>query len=153
MASLRGLLFGGILGLSGGLFLGIVIGALLMGGLTYVQTGGTNIPYNTQHSTVANGFIAKDTTKGIIWQLKHVMTTQGKYGGSYDTVESFWYWTEGGNDVQVTLSIWGPLPDGSYQCEFGRSVANGVEIAGFGHTINWPSASDIGYANFQVTLS
>jgi len=150
MTSLKGFLFRGIIGGSAGLLLGIIIGVTLFGAFGFVQSGGTTIPYDLNHSEIAHSFQVMDTTATVIMNVKHLQTGPSIYWPSYlspssvftrDTqyTQSIWYWaTQDANNVEVMMVILGPADDGKTYCvEFARFMGNGAQITGFGQTITW----------------
>ena len=148
---------GFILGGLGGFLGGLIIGALLMGALGYVMTGGTNIPYNTQHTKIAEGFKVTITHE---LTLKHVLSTEAAIN-PYSSLDVFTphvvygqsLWTfSSGDDIDVTMTIWGPGNDGAtYLVEFGRHAGDAITIAGWNQSVSWPSNSNEGYASMSIT--
>jgi len=158
MAKLGGFLFGGLLFGGGGLLLGILLGALAVGGYGYFSTGGVNIPYDTVHTNIANGFQVTDMTDSAGLTLRHMMTGSATYhpfasqdvfvaGQSY--TQSLWVF-EADGDIDITMTIWGPGEGDTYSVEFGRHAGNTIQIKGWGFTFSFPSGSNVGYASCSV---
>jgi len=163
MGSLRGLIFGGLIGGGAGLLMGILIGVLVFGGLSFVQYGGVNVPYNLDHLEISKGFTVHDLTDGMPMNAKHVFTGSAVYHAFARDVftpktsytQSLWIWTTGdSNDIEVTMTIWGPGEDGkSYLIEFGKHAGNAIQIIGFGQSVTWQKDTNEGYWSLTVTLS
>ena len=157
---LTGLLFGGILGASGGIVVGIIIGALLFAGFGLFQTGGSSIPYDANHVKLAGLVSAVDTTTHAPFTCRHVFTTSTEFypSASYDVftphhtyTESLWIFTAG-SDIDITMVIWGPGDDNeTYSFGFGRHMWNGATISGFGQTIVWTEGGAVTAAEAGFT--
>jgi hypothetical protein len=151
----------------GGVLVGILIGALIVGGYMYTQTGGLPVPYDTNHSYIAGKFTV--TTDQGTCTLKHISTAPAVFSPNVPLdvfvphktyTQSLWTF-DTANDIDVFLHIWGPGDDGkTYLCEFGRSGSGAMTISGFGQTISWPVLGDwqattmtgIGYSWLWVQL-
>jgi len=152
---LGGVVLGGVLGGGTGLILGIIIGALIFGGFSWLTTGGLPVPYDTVHSKVANGFTANDLTDQVSLNMKHIITgsaTFHMYAVPQDAfipknkyTQSLWTFCSG-DDIDLTMTIWGPGENGEYMVEFGRHAGNEIVIRGYGNTFTFPKDSSIGYA-------
>lgn len=165
MASMRGVLLGGLVGASGGLLLGVILGALLVTGYGLFETGGVNIPYDANHAKLAAMVTVIDTTNNAPLTLKHVMTASAamnpnaaldvfKAHSTY--TESLWVFCSG-NDIDVTMVIWGPGEDGeTYVFGFGRHMWNGATISGFGQSVTWQQGgtdADFGTVGFTAKIA
>lgn len=157
---MKGLLIGGMIGGAGGLFIGLLIGVLIVAGFGYWQTGGLNIPYNTEHAEISKRFTVKDITDGVVMNVKHVLTGEAAYHAYAPQdifiarktyTQSLWFWTTGqSNDIEVTMTIWGPGEDGkTYAVEFGRHAGNNIQISGFGASVTWQDGIE-GYWGLNV---
>lgn len=139
---IMGLLLGGM----GGLLAGVLLGLLIAEAVGYWQTGGVNVPYAADHNDIANRFTVYSVTWKKNFVLTHLRTTvftlqhnvlpleTFKVGESY--TQSNWGWCENG-DVEVWMSVTGPLSDGNYLVDFARSGYNAVEIKGFSLSVTW----------------
>ena len=155
MKTLFGIAFGGITGL----IIGILIGALALGGFTFLQSGGTSVPYDTGHNTIAQGFTVVDTTWSHELNLKHLQTGPAEFSPyapldlftAHNTyTQSIWMFTSG-DDADLFMAITGPGDDGqSYYVTFSRCMANGVEITGWSQKIAWGQGSADGMATVIV---
>ena len=151
-----------LLGGSGGLIAGIILGALLVGGFQYFQSGGVGIPYAQDHVDIAHNFaVAMDTRDGKIQlDIKHIQTSTFTYAqdvlnehfvmkkGEVYT-ESLWAWCSSGNDVEVAMTIIGPS-NGSYTVEFGKVSFAPIYISGYGLHADWPGGETEGFAHVDV---
>ena len=154
--------FGFVLGGVGGAVIGILIGVLIAQGLGFAQSGGTNIPYNMEHTVIANGFVVRDVTWGRTLSLHHLQTgpiTFSPYAplstmfpARHPCDQSIWTYTSD-QDIDMVLVIDGPGTDGhTYLAIFSRQMANEVSIAGFNVTLHWPSGAEPGWQVLEVKL-
>ncbi len=131
-----------------------------MVGFNFLSSGGTNIPYATDHQDIANGWTVKDLTWNHKLTLKHLQTGSNAFSPyapmnmftphmTYTT--SVWMWTSEG-DPDVFMTIIGPGNDGyTYSVEFGRNMGNEVWISGWNTTFTWAAGSSEGYRGVQVS--
>lgn len=157
---MRGLIFGGLIGGAGGLLVGLLIGLAISQGFGFVQSGGTNIPYDQKHLNIASKITVHDKTANVALTLKHIQTGPSEFYpyAPYSAfnprrtyTQSLWVWCQD-NDIDVTMVIWGPGDDGkSFLIGFGRHMWNAVEIKGFGHVSGWGEGGPEGYADWVIT--
>jgi hypothetical protein len=145
-----------LLGSGVGLVVGVMIGALIVMGFGYFESGGTQIPFNLQHNALAgkvNVLVDGKTT-----ELKHLLSTLApfypqdikniaRFAKSTGSLPmSVWGFVQSGN-VQVCMTIIGP-PNNNYSdvyiLEFGRLTFSAVHIAGL-VTLDWIAGSQDGY--------
>lgn len=139
-----------VIGGAGGLIIGILIGAALMGGYGFLSSGGTNIPYDQNHIKIANGFKIVDTTWNVQLAPHHQETAPITYSPyapldiftPHQTyTQSLWTYTSG-SDIDVLLVILGPSNDGhTYLVSFSRQMGNSASINGFGMSGGWQQGS------------
>ena len=156
MASLRGFLFGGIIGGAGGVFIGFLLATALFLGGGFLLSGGSNIPYSTKHWEIAHAITVMDTSANIAMNVKHLATMEARYSPAivyYPAVtnlernttytQSIWYFSLGdSNDVEVTMVIVGPAKDGkTYFADFGSHLGHNALISGYGQTLTWTENS------------
>jgi hypothetical protein len=156
----NGLLIGGLLGGITGILIGIMLGFGIYAGIYYMQTGGTNIPYNSEHSKIAEGIKVTDLATGVSMTVKHLLTTESQFypyapmsgfTPRKTYTQSLWMWCSG-DDVDMVMNIWGPSDDGhSYEVGFGRFMGNPFKIEGFGQTLTVDNFT-AGCQSFWVTL-
>jgi len=157
-----GFVIGGMLGGVGGLALGLIIGIALFAGAGYFTTGGTPVPYDSNHNYITQHVSIRDTTDGVEMTCKLVLMGPAEFwpyknmdvftsGKSY--TQSLWTFCCK-NDIDVTMTIWGAGDDGkTYAFNFGRHGSNAIQITAFNNTYTWPKDGDIGYLDLTVTLS
>ncbi len=159
MKGYLGIILGGIIG-----FLpGILIGALVVTGVGYYETGGTQIPFNLQHNAIAAKVSV--VVDGKNCDLKHLESTLApfypqdlrniaKFAKSTGNLPmSVWGFVQSGN-VQVIMSIIGPPTDNDtiYVLEFGRLTSASVEIQGPSFVpISWIERTTNGYAMVDIS--
>jgi hypothetical protein len=158
---MKGLVIGGLVGGVSGVVIGILIGALVFAGFGFLQSGGTNIPYDQNHVNIASKISIFDTTDGVALTCRHAQTGPAAMHpyAPLDTftaretyTQSVWFWCLD-DDVDITMTIWGPGNDGeTYYLEFGRHMGNAAEIKGFGYTATWEQGTTEGYAGWAITL-
>jgi len=143
---MRGLIFGGLVGGVSGVVIGLLLGVAIAQGFSFFQSGGVSIPYDTQHSDIANQITVYDTTVNAKLDLKHVQTGPAEFY-PYAPMQAFrpratytqslWVWCSK-EDIDVSMVIVGPGDDGkSFLIDFGRHMYNAVEIKGFGQVSTW----------------
>lgn len=162
-----------IIGGAGGLVVGILIGAVLMAGFGFVQGGGTNVPYDTNHSDIANSVRVQDKQFNVNLTLHHLQTGPVEFdpfapqtfiydggGGGDDktlfpphlqTTQSIWSFTSGG-DIDVYMRILGPGSDGhTYNVDFNRLTGSETIITCGSQTVHWYSGEYMNmYRNIHV---
>ena len=141
MRSLREFLFGGT-----GFLLGLLVGIAVLGAFGYMQSGGSNVPYDNEHTRIANGFVGRDLTFSATMSLQHVRTApiefmpnspMNVFPAHLQTTQSLWAFSSG-NDVDVVMVIYGPGTDGeSYLITFGKISPCAIEVVGWGRTVEW----------------
>lgn len=156
-------ILGYIIGGAGGLVVGILIGALLMGGFGFIQGGGTNIPYDTNHSGIANSVRFWDKSYNVFETVHHLQTgpiefsptaPMNLFPAHLQTTQSVWIFTSGA-DIDCYMTILGPGTDGhTYSVDFSRLTANEIEIVygtAYGNqTVHWFQGDGVTYSNIQV---
>jgi len=157
---MKGFLFGSLIGGAGGILLGLLIGVALLTGAGYVMTGGVNVPYDSNHSYIAERISVVDSTDGVTLSCKHVMSGPAEFHpyalnaftAKKTYTQSLWIFCAG-NDIDVTLTIWGAGDDGhTYSVEFGRHAGNAITIHCFNDTYIWEANSDTGYLGTTIIL-
>lgn len=157
MRDILGYLIGGV----GGLVVGILIGALAFGVFGFVQGGGTNVPYDTNHSGIANSVRVQDKGFNVMLTLHHLQTgpieflavapqNVLQFPPHFQTTQSIWMFTSGG-DVEVYMTIMGPGIDGhTYSVDFSRLLGSETLITCGNQTIHWLQGENTFYSNIQV---
>ena len=164
--------FGYIIGGASGVVVGILIGLLAFGAFGFVQGGGTNIAYDTNHNDIANSVQVQDKSFKVQLTLHHLQTGPVEFkpfapqtfiydgeGGGDDptlfpphlqTTQSIWIFTSGG-DIDVYMRILGPGSDGhTYNVDFSRLTASETVITCGGQTVHWYSGDNVMYRNIHV---
>jgi hypothetical protein len=131
--------------------MGLLIGALVIGGFGYLQSGGLNVPYHMEHNQIANAFSAMDLTVGINFKVRHVMTTEAQmyphypydvFSPTQSYTQSLWIFTPTAGDqkdIELVMLIWGPANDGeTYDVHLGKFAWNSISVQGWGHSHTWP---------------
>jgi hypothetical protein len=159
--SSKGLILGGILGGGAGLVLGLILGVALMAGFGYLQSGGTNIPYDQMHNDLASRYSVYSVTwnkpfvlhhlQTSIFTLKHSTFPFAVFTEGHGYTQSDWTWTENG-DVEVYMTITGPTDDNTTIVEFSRVCYNSVHIEGPNMDVTWPQGGEQGYTFAQVSV-
>lgn len=155
MKDILGYLIGGV----GGLVVGILIGALAFGAFGYVQSGGTNVPYDTNHSGIANSVRVQDKSFNVMLSVHHLQTgpiefsptaPQSMFPAHLQTTQSIWIFTSG-SDIDVIMVILGPGSDGhTYSVDFCRLTASDTLISYGNQTVHWLQGDGRTYSNIQV---
>jgi hypothetical protein len=158
-----GFLIGGILGGAGGLVLGLIIGVALFAGAGFLMQGGTNIPYDSKHSYIAEHVSCIDSAIPGGGQLSRKLALMGPAaysplglnvftkGKTY--TQSLWLFCAG-NDIEATMTIWGAGDDGNtYMIELGRHDGSTMQITLFNQTFTWASRTNQGYVCLNVQVS
>ena len=157
MRDILGYLIGG----AGGLVVGILIGALAFGAFGYVQGGGTNVPYDTNHSGIANSVRIQDKGFNVMLTVHHLQTGPIEFMATapqnvllfpahIQTTQSIWIFTSGA-DVDVYMTILGPGTDGhTYSVDFSRLACNEILITCGNQTVHWLEGMDVMYSNIEV---
>lgn len=159
MASLRGFLFGGIVGGAGGVFIGVLLATALILGGGFLLSGGSNIPYSTKHWEIAHAITVMDTTANTAMNVKHLATMETRWFPASTALQknttytqSIWYFSIGdSNDVEVTMVIVGPEND-TYHADFGRHMGHACTISGYGQTVTWGELDGQGTGLITVDL-
>ena len=167
MKGLLAVLFGAVLGL----LPGILIGALVVTGVGYYESGGTQIPFNLEHNKIAAEINVRVDGKNC--EMKHLLSTlapfypqtviidgepsnsnpQGikniaKFAKSTGNLPmSVWGFSQGGN-IQVVMTVMGPPNSNDtnvYLLEFGRLTFLSVSITGLDVNVAWANGSWDGY--------
>jgi hypothetical protein len=155
--------FGGfVLGGFGGIFVGVLIGAILMFFLFPTATG---LIANPAHQRIINAMQIKTTFNGQTVALKPMCVDAGNYGygaGYYPEAvftfskaypQSTWLWKIGSGDTEVVSSIWGPDDSGNMcTIEFGRQCGADIHIYWNG-VEKWTMTSAQGFLGVDVPLS
>jgi hypothetical protein len=150
-------MFGALIGGTGALVLGLLIGALVIGGFGYFQSGGVNVPYHMEHNQIANGFTAMDLTVTNTFKVRHVMTSEAQlyphapyavFTARETYTQSLWIFTPTAGDqkdIELVMLIWGPGNDGeTYDVSFGKFAHNSITVHGWGHSHTWPEGDHQG---------
>ena len=155
MRDILGYLIGG----AGGLVVGILIGALAFGVFGFVQGGGTNIPYDTNHTAIANSVRVQDKGFNVQLSLHHLQTGSVEFSpfapnsvfpAHLQTTQSIWIFTSG-NDVDVYLTILGPGTDGhTFSVAFSRLMGNEAIITCGNQTVHWLQGDGVMYSEIEV---
>lgn len=142
MRDILGYLIGG----AGGLVVGILIGALAFGAFGYIQGGGTNVPYDTNHSVIANSVRVQDKSNNVPQSLHHLQTGPIEFSpeaplalfpAHLQTTQSVWTFCSG-LDINVYMTILGPGTDGhTYSVAFSRLTLAETLITCGNQTVHW----------------
>lgn len=155
MRDILGYLIGG----AGGLVVGILIGALAFGMFGFVQGGGTNVPYDTNHRGIANSVHVLDKSNNVPQSLHHLQTGPIEFSPDaplalfpphLQTTQSVWTFTSG-QDINVYMTILGPGTDGhTYSVDFSRLTYAETLITCGNQTVHWLQGDGVMYSNIQV---
>jgi hypothetical protein len=159
---MKGFIFGLSIGGVGGIVLGLIIGIAVFAGFNFVSSGGTSIPYDTNHSYIAERVSVYDMTDGVQMTSKLVLEGPAtfhpfaldvfQFTAKKSYTQSLWIFCSQ-NDIDVTLTIFGAGDDGkSYLLEFGRHAGNTIQIKAFNQTFSWAKGSNDGVASLIVKL-
>lgn len=149
---------GYLIGGAGGLLVGVIIGAALVSGFGWIQSGGVNIPYDQTHSAIANHVKVRDVTWGRNLAVKHLQTGPVEFSpyapqsiyfpAHLQTTQSIWVWTSG-DDVDAVMCIVGPGNNSkAYVVLLSRMMANEASITCFNQTATWKKDTDVGTVTF-----
>jgi hypothetical protein len=152
-------ILGYLIGGAGGLVVGILIGALAFGMFGFVQGGGTNVPYDTNHSGIANSVRVQDKQFNVMLTVHHLQTGPVEFSpyapnsvfpAHLQTTQSIWIFTSGA-DVDVYMTILGPGNDGhTFSVDFSRLTGSETILTYGNQTVHWLQGDGVMYSNIQV---